>query len=94
MLTLSTHDVRAVLNLSKGGVFNRFFSPEADGLANLMKVEEQIKKAVAQKIRASVEITVHDMYIWLEGYLAGIGKDDTNTYLLGSKIIQDAFNAG
>lgn len=59
-----------------------------------MKVEEQIKKAVAQKIRASVEITVHDMYIWLEGYLAGIGKDDTNTYLLGSKIIQDAFNAG
>ena len=58
-------------------------------------MEEKIRKAVRQKMRASSELTVHDMYIWLEGYLSGIEKDTTDNYLIGSKIIQQEFsNAG
>ena len=55
-------------------------------------MEQQILEAAKEKIRWTPDVDIQIMYIWLEGYLAGIGRDDTDSFLKGSKVLRSLFN--
>ena len=56
------------------------------------KVKQAIQVAATQKMRNSIDgLTIHDMYIWLEGFLAGKNIDTTANFLIGSRILQELF---